>query len=186
MAPKTRVKRKAMTAALFSACSRKTQWISLESVTSLPAGNETVPSATGSPGAEEPAAMEGTSDAGPTTGLEGTDVAEPSSGGEGTSFASAGAGGVEMGVGGPSSRVSEEKGSALEDIPTTSGEETTAETTAVDSTPRTSQDLLGDFLRTGWKLWTKMKLNPYPYFYVITLCMHFPLLKLKLQSVLHP
>ena len=85
-----------MTAALFSASSRKKQRISLESVTSLRAGNETVPSATGSPGAEESAAMEGTSAAGPTTGLESTDVAEPSSGGEGMSVASDGAGSVEM------------------------------------------------------------------------------------------
>ena len=45
-----------MTAALFSASSRKKQRISLESVTSLPAGNETVPSAIGSPGVEELAA----------------------------------------------------------------------------------------------------------------------------------
>ena len=37
-----------------------------ESVTSLPTGNGTVPSATGSPGAEEPTAMEGTSASGPT------------------------------------------------------------------------------------------------------------------------
>ena len=91
-----------------------------------------------------------------------------------------------MGVGrGPSSRVGEETGSALEDIRGAGGEETTAETIAVDSTPRTSQDILGDFFE-DWKLWTKMKLNPYPYFYVITLCMHFPLLKLKLLSMLHP
>ena len=104
MAPKTLVKQKAMTATLFSASSRKKQWISLESVTSLPAGNETVTSATGSPGAEEPTAMEGTSAAGPTTGLESTEVAGPSSGGEGTSVA--GAGSVEMSVGrGLSSRV---------------------------------------------------------------------------------
>ena len=48
-------------------------------MTSLPAGNETVPGATGSPGAEEPAAMEGTIAAGPTIGLEGTEVAGPSS-----------------------------------------------------------------------------------------------------------
>ena len=87
-----------MTAALFSASSRKKQRISLESVTSLPAGNETVPSATGSPGAEEPVAMEGTSAAGPTTGLESTEVAGSSSGGEGTSVASTGAGSVEMGA----------------------------------------------------------------------------------------
>ena len=123
-----------------------------------------MPNATGSPGAEEPAAIEGTSAGGPTTGLESTDVAGPSAGGEGTSVASAGAGSVEMGVGrGPSSRVGKETGSALEDIRGTGGEETTAETTAVDSTPRTSQDILGDFAE-DWKLWTKIKLNPYPYF----------------------
>ena len=85
MAPKTRVKRKAMTAALFSTSSRKKRRISLESVTSLPASNETMPHVTVSPGAEEPAALEGTSVTGPNTGLEGTDVAEPSSGSEGTS-----------------------------------------------------------------------------------------------------
>ena len=50
-----------------------------------------------------------------------------------------------MGVDAPSSRVGEETGSALEDVPGTGGEETTAETTAVDSTPRTSQDILADF-----------------------------------------
>ena len=173
-----------MTAALFSASSRKKQWISLESVTSLPAGNETVPSATGSPGGEEPAAMEGTSTAGPITGLEGTDVAGPSYRGEGTSVA--GAGSVEMGVGSPSSRIGEETGSTLEDIRGTGSEETTAETTAVDSTPRTSQDILGDFAEDWLETLDKDELNPYPYFYVITLCMHFPLLKLKLQSMLHP
>ena len=91
-----------------------------------------------------------------TTGLESTEVAWPISGGEGTSIASAGAGSVEMGVGcGPSSRVGEETGSGLEDIRGTGGEETTAETTAVDSTPRTTQDILGDFaedwLETGQK-----------------------------------
>ena len=57
MAPKTRVKRNAMTASLFSATSRKKQRISFESVTSLRAGNETVPSATCSPGVEGPATM---------------------------------------------------------------------------------------------------------------------------------
>ena len=66
-------------------------------------------------GTEEPAAMEGTSAAGPTTGLEGTDLAGPSSRGEGTSVACAGACSVEVGVGRPS----EETGSALEDIPGT-------------------------------------------------------------------
>ena len=67
------------------------------------------------------------------TGLEGTDLAGPSSGGEGTSVACAGACSVEVGVGRPSSRVGEETGSALEDIPGTGGEETTAEIAAVDS-----------------------------------------------------
>ena len=61
------------------------------------------------------------------------------------SVASAGAGSMEMGVDAPSSHVGEETGSALEDVPGTGGEETTAETTAVDSTPRTSQDILADF-----------------------------------------
>ena len=114
------------------------------------------------------------------TGLEGTDVSGPISGVEGTSFASAGAGSVGRG---PSSRVGEETVSELEDIRGTGGEKTTAETTAVDSTPKTSRDILGNFS----EYWlTKMKLNPYPYFYAITLCMRFPLLKLKLQSMLHP
>ena len=111
-------------------------------------------------------------------------MAGPSSGGKGTSVASDGS--VEMGVGrGPSSRVGEETGSALDDIRGTGGEETTAENTTVVSTPRTSQE--ETLLRTGWKLWTKMKLNPYPYFMLsLCVCMHFPLLKLKLQSMLHP
>ena len=96
--------------------------------------------------------MERTCAAGPTTGLESTDVAVPSSGGEGTSVASACAGSVEMGIGrSPCSRVGEETGSALEDIRGTGGEETTAETTAVVSTPNTSQDFLGDFFE-DWKL----------------------------------
>ena len=127
-------------------------------------------SVTGSPGAEEPAAMEGTSAAGPTTGLEGTDVAGPSSGGEGTSVASAGAGSVEMGVGrGPSSRVGEETGSALEDIRGTGGEETTSENTTVDSTPRTSQDILGDFAEDWLETLDKDEIKSISLF----LCYHF-------------
>ena len=66
-----------MIAALFLASSRKKRRISLESVTSLPASNETMPRVTVSPGAEEPAALEGTIVTGPNTGLEGTDVAGP-------------------------------------------------------------------------------------------------------------
>ena len=61
-------------------------------------------------GTEEPAAMEGTSAAGPTTGLEGTDLAGPSSRGEVTSVACAGACSVEVDVGRPSSRIGEETG----------------------------------------------------------------------------
>ena len=130
-----------MTAALFSTSSRKKRRINLESVTSLPASNETMPGAEG-PGAEEPAALEGTSVTGPNTGLEGTDVAGPSSGGEGTSVASAGS--VEIGINGLRSRFSEETGSVLEDIPGTGGEETTAETT-VHFTQRTPQEIRKDF-----------------------------------------
>ena len=101
-----------------------------------------LPRVTVSPGAEEPAALEGTSVTGPNTGLEGADVAGPSSGSEGTSVASAGS--VEMGIDGPRSRVSEETGSVLEDIPGTGGEETTAEIT-VHSTQRTPQEIWKDF-----------------------------------------
>ena len=90
-----------------------------------------------------------------------------------------------MGVGrGPSSRVGEETGSALEDIRGTGGEETTAETTAVDSTPRTSQDILGNFAEDWLETLDKNEIKSI--IYVITLCMHFPLFKLKLQSMLHP
>ena len=67
MAPKTRVKRKAMTTVLFLTSSRKKRRISLEFVTSLPTSNETMPSVTLSPGAEEPAALKGTSITGPNT-----------------------------------------------------------------------------------------------------------------------
>ena len=127
-----------MTAALFLTSIRTKRQISLESVTSLPASNETMPRVTVSPGAEEPVALEGTSVTGPNTGLEGTDAAGPSSGGEGTSVASAGS--MEMGIDGPRSRVSEEMGSVLEDIPGTGGEETTAKTTD-HSTQRTRQEI---------------------------------------------
>ena len=135
-----------MTAALFSTSSRKKRRISLESLTSLPTSNETMQSVMVSPCAEEPAALEGTSVTGPNNGLEGTDVAAPSSGGEGTSVASAGS--IEMGIDGPRSRVSEETGSVLEDIPSTGGEETTAETT-VHFTQRTPQEIFAeDWLET--------------------------------------
>ena len=48
-----------------------------------------------------------------------------------------------MGTDGPCSRVSEETGSVLEDIPGTGGEETAAETT-VHFTQRTPQEILKD------------------------------------------
>ena len=127
-----------MTAVLFSTSIRKKRRISLESMTSLPASNETMPRVTVSPGAEEPAALEGMSITGPNTSL---DVAGPSSGNEGTSIASAGS--MEMGIDGPRSRISEESGSVL-DISGTGGEETTAETT-VHSTQRTPQEIRKDF-----------------------------------------
>ena len=58
MAPETKVKWKAMPAELVLASSRKKQRISLESVIFLRAGNETVSSAAGLPGAKELAVME--------------------------------------------------------------------------------------------------------------------------------
>ena len=57
MAPKTRVKRKAMTAKRISASNRKKRRTSFESVTSLNANSETMLSVTVSPGVEEPAAL---------------------------------------------------------------------------------------------------------------------------------
>ena len=130
--------------------------------------------------------MEGMSAAGHTTVLEVTDVSEPSSGGKGTSVASVGAGSVETGVGSPSFLVGEETRSALKDIPSTGGEETTAETTAVDSTPRTSQDILGGFAEDWLEILDKNEIKSKALF----LCYHFvdafPLLKLKLQRMLHP
>ena len=149
-----RVKRKAMTAARFSAS-----------------------------GTEEPVALEGMSITGPNTGPEGTDMAEPSSGGEGTSVASAGS--MEMGIDGPRSRVSEETGSILEDIPGTGGEETTAWTT-VDSTQKTHQEMLGDFAEDWLETLDKDEIKSISLF----LCYHFmhvfSFTELKLQSVLHP
>ena len=161
-----------MTAMLFSASSKKKLQISLESVTSLHAGNETVPSATGSPGAEEPAAMEGTSAAGPTTGLESTDVAGPSSGGERTSVASAGTGRVEASAA-VRALASVKKLAQRWRISVVSVARkllTTAETTAVDSTPRTFQtDMLGDFVEEWLETLDKNEIKSISLF----LCYHF-------------
>ena len=161
-----------MTAMLFSAISRKKLQISLESVTSLHAGNETVPSATGSPGVEEPAAMEGTSAAGPTTGLESTDVAGPSSGGERTSVASAGTGRVEASAA-VRALASVKKLAQRWRISVVSVATkllTTAETTAVDSTPRTFQtDMLGNFVEEWLETLDKNEIKSISLF----LCYHF-------------
>ena len=152
---------------------------------SLPASNETMLSVPVSPGVEEPVTLEGMSVAGPNTGQEGTDVAGPSSGGERTSVASTGAGSVEMNIGGLRSHVSEKMGSVLEDIPGTGGEETTADTT-VDSTQRTSQEILGDFAEDCLETQDKDEINSiflflcYPFMHAFSF-----ILKLKLQSMLH-
>ena len=75
-----------------------------------------------------------------------------------------------MGVGrGPSSRVGEETGSALEDIRGIGGEETTAETNGVDSTPRTPQDILGDFAEDWLETLDKNEIKSISLF----LCYHF-------------
>ena len=92
---------------------------------------------------------------------------------------------MEVGVGRPSSRVGEETGSALEDIPGTGGEETTVEIAAVDL-HQGPQDILGDFPEDWLETVDKDEIKSISLFYVITLCVHFPLLKLKLQSMLHP
>ena len=130
--------------------------------------------------------MEGTSAAGPTTGLEGTNMAGPSSRGEGTSVACAGACSVEVGVGRPSSRVGEETDSALEDIPGTGGEEAILLRLLLLILHQGPQDILGDFAEDWLETVDKDEIKSISLFYVITLCMHFLLLKLKLQSMLHP
>ena len=48
------------------------------------------------------------------------------------------------------------------------------------------QDILGDFPEDWPETVDKDEIKSISLFYVITLCMHFPLLKLKLQSMLHP
>ena len=48
------------------------------------------------------------------------------------------------------------------------------------------QDILGDFPEDWLETVDKDEIKSISLFYVITLCVHFPLLKLKLQSMLHP
>ena len=159
MAPKTRVKQKPMTAALFSTSSRKKWRISLESVTSLPASNETVPRVTVSPGAEEPVALEGTSVTGPNTGLEGTDVAGPSSGGERTSVASAGS--VEMGIDGRvCALASAKKRVQFWRISLVLVARKLLLRLLFIPLKGPLKKFEKTLLRIGWKLWAKMKSNP--------------------------
>ena len=141
MAPKPRVKRKAAAATQASANIRKKQKVSSESVESLPTGSETAPISIPSPGVEETPAIDGASVAGPSSGVEGVNMAGLSSGGEGASVAGTSAGSEGARVAGPSSRGT---GSSLEIVPGTSVEETSGGS-AADSTPKTSQDILGKF-----------------------------------------
>ena len=148
-----------MTAALFSTSSRKKRRINLESVTSLPASNETMPRVKVSPGAEEPAALEGTSVTGPNTGLEGTDVAGPSSGGEGTSVASAGC--VEMGIDGPvRALASVKKWAQFWRISLVLVARKLLLRLLFILLKGPLKKFKKILLRIGWKLWAKMKSNP--------------------------
>ena len=146
VAPKTRVKRKAAAASLAAADIRKKQKVSLESVESLPTGSETTPSSINLP--EIPAIgvtvaapssdVEGVSVVDTSAGSEGVTVAAPSSDVEGVSVVGTSAGSEGVTVAGPSSRVAEGTGSSVPG----SGVE---EGTTADSSPKTSQDILGKF-----------------------------------------
>ena len=140
-------------------------------MTSLPAGNETVPSVTGSLGAEEPTAIEGTSAAGPTTGLESTDVAGPSSGEKERALLTLALVAWRWVSAAVRALASVKKQAQHWRISVVlhGGEETTAETTAVDSTPRTSQDILGDFAEDWLETLDKNKIKSISLF----LCYHF-------------
>ena len=100
--------RKASTAGLASAKSKKKQRVSLESVESTPTGSETMPSLIAMPDVEETSATDEPSVAGPITGVEGVSVACPGSGDEGESFAgTASTGIIWASVAGPGSCVTE-------------------------------------------------------------------------------
>ena len=97
-----------------------------------------------SPGVEETPAIDGASVAGPRSGVEGVNMAGLSSGGEGASVVGTSAGSEGVSVAGPSSRGTEGTGPSLEIVPGTSIEET-SRGSAADSSPKTSQDILGKF-----------------------------------------
>ena len=73
-----------------------------------------------------------------------------------------------MSIDGPRSRVIAETGSVLEDIPITGDEETTAGTTA-DSTRRTPQEILGDFVEDWLETLDKDEIK----YISLFLCYHF-------------
>ena len=120
--------------------------MSLESVESLPTGSETTPSLINLP--ETPAigvtvaapssVVEGVSVVDTSAGSEGVTVAAPSSDVEGVSVVGTSAGSEGVTVAGPSSRVAKGTGSSVPG----SGVE---EGTTADSSPKTSQDILGKF-----------------------------------------
>ena len=95
LAPKTRVKKKSLTAADVSAITRKKQRASLESTESLPAGPDIAPTLTASSGGDETPAMDVASIAGSSSGLEGATITSSSFGGEGASVAGPSAGAVD-------------------------------------------------------------------------------------------
>ena len=163
MAPKTRVKKKSMTAADVSAITRKKPRVSLESTESLPAGPDIAPTLTASSGGDETPALDVASVAGSSSGLEGATITSSTIGGEGASVADPSAGaGVGIADQLARTRATEEPGPSLASFPGPSGEEGSGGI-ATESTPRTAQDILGQF---GWRHWTKMTSDPYPYFYV--------------------
>ena len=120
---------------------------------------------------------------GRNTGLEGTDVVGPSSGGEGTSVASAG--NAEMSIDSPSSCISEETVLVLEDIPGIGGEETTSGTT-VDSTERTHQEIIRDFVEDWLETLDKDEIKSISLFLYYFFMHAFSFPETKLQSMLHP
>ena len=141
MAPKTRVKKKSMTAADVSAITRKKQRVSLESTESLPAGPDIAPTLTASSGGDETPAMDVASVAGSSSGLEGATSTSSSFGGEGASVAGPNASaGVGIADQLARTRATEEPGPSLASFPGPSGEEGSGGI-ATESTPRTAQDI---------------------------------------------
>ena len=160
MAPKTRVKRKTVTAGQALVNTRKKQRVSLDSTESLPAGPDMAPTLTALSVGDEMPALGVVSVVGTSSGLEGVTTSS-SCGGEGASVAgpSAGAG---VGIADQLTRATEEPGPSLVSFPGHSSEEGSGGI-ATESTPRI---FLGNLLKTGWRHWTKMTSDPYPSLYV--------------------